>query len=79
MTLDFLECTIYNPLASKPNKIKSKKLIKLPFVNKNMDMINSKINDKNVKKNLPTKLNQTEQVLTVYTLTKTIRSKIFKP
>ena len=42
-------------------------------------MINSKINDKNVKKNLPTKLNQTEQVLTVYTLTKTIRSKIFKP
>ena len=44
-----------------------------------MDMINtSKItNDKNVKKILPTHFNKTEQISTVYTLTKTIRSKIF--
>ena len=32
---------------------------------------------KNVKKNLPTQFNKTEQISTVYTLTKTIRSKIF--
>ena len=44
-----------------------------------MDMINiSKIvNDKNVKKSLPTQFNKAEQISTVYTLTKTIRSKIF--
>ena len=44
-----------------------------------MDMINiSKIiNDKNVKKSLPTQCTKTEQISTVYTLTKTIRSKIF--
>ena len=35
------------------------------------------INDKNVKKNLPTQFNKTEQISTVYTLTKTIASKIF--
>ena len=35
------------------------------------------INDKNVKKSLPTQFNKTEQISTVYTLTKTIRSKIF--
>ena len=34
------------------------------------------INDKNVKKNLPTKFNKPEQISTVYSLTKTIRSKI---
>ena len=44
-----------------------------------MDIINiSKIiNDKNVKKILPAQFNKTEQISTVYTLTKTIRSKIF--
>ena len=44
-----------------------------------MDMINisKRINDKNVKKNLPTQVNKTEQIPTVYTLTKTIRPKIF--
>ena len=43
------------------------------------DIINiSKIiNDKNVKKNLPTQFNKTEQISTIYTFTKTIRSKIF--
>ena len=35
------------------------------------------INDKNVKKSLPTQFNKTERISTVYTLTKTIRSKIF--
>ena len=35
------------------------------------------INDKNVRKSLPTQFNKTEQISTVYTLTKTIRSKIF--
>ena len=35
------------------------------------------INDKNVKKNLTAQFNKTEQNSTVYTLTKTIRSKIF--
>ena len=39
--------------------------------------INKIINDKNVKKNLPRQFNKAEQILTVYTLTKTIRSKIF--
>ena len=40
-----------------------------------MDMINiSKvINDKNVKKTLPTQFNKTEQILIVHTLSKTIR------
>ena len=72
MTLDLIESRIYNPPALK-------NLIKLHFVNKGMDMINiSKIiNDKNVKKSLPTQFNKTEQISTVYTLTKTIRSKIF--
>ena len=43
-----------------------------------MDLINiSKIiNDKNVKKNLPTQF-RTRQISTVYTLPKTIRSKAF--
>ena len=41
-------------------------------------IINDKIiNDKNVKKNLLTKFNKTEQISTAYTLTKTTRSKIF--
>ena len=35
------------------------------------------INDKNVKKNLPTQFNKTEQISTVYTSSETIRSKIF--
>ena len=79
MTSDLTESRVYNPPASKANKTKPKYLIKLHFVNKGMDMINiSKIiNDKNVKKNLPTQFNKTEQISTVYTLTKTIRSKIF--
>ena len=45
-----------------------------------MDMINiSKIiNDKNEKKNLPTHFkNKPEQISTIYTLTKTIRSYTF--
>ena len=79
MTLDLIESRIYNPPAPKTTKTKPKNLIKLHFVNKGMDMINiSKIiNDKNVKKSLPTQFNKTEQISTVYTLTKTIRSKIF--
>ena len=79
MTLDLIESRIYNHPASKTTKTKPKSLIKLHFVNKGMDMINiSKIiNDKNVKKSLPTQFNKTEQMSTVYTLTKTIRSKIF--
>ena len=42
-------------------------------------MINiSKIkNDNCVKKNLPTQFNKTKQISAVYTLTKTIRTKIF--
>ena len=42
-------------------------------------MINiSKIkNDNTVKKNLPTQFNKTKQISAVYTLTKTIRPKIF--
>ena len=44
-----------------------------------MDMINiSKIiDDKIVKKNLPTQFNKTEHISTMYTLTKTIQSKMF--
>ena len=72
MTLDLIESRIYNPPASKTTKTNPKKLIKLHFVNKGMDMINiSKIiNYKNVKKSLPTQFNKTEQISTVYTLTK---------
>ena len=79
MTLDLIESRIYNPPASKTTKSKPKNLRKLHFVNKGMYMINiSKIiNDKNVKKNLPTQFNKTEQISTVNKLTKTIRSKIF--
>ena len=48
--------------------------MKLHFANKRTDTINiSKIiNDKNVKKKLPTQFNKTEQISIVYTLTKTI-------
>ena len=42
-----------------------------------MTNISKIINDKNVKKNLPTQFNKIEQISTIYTLTKTIRSKIF--
>ena len=77
--MDLIESTIFNPPASKIDKIKPKYLIKLHFVNKGMDMINiSKIiNDKNGKKNLPTQFNKTEQISRVYTLTKRTKSKIF--
>ena len=78
-TLDLIESRIYNLPTSKTTKTKPKNLIKLHIVNKGMDMINiSKIiNDKNVKKNLPTQFNKTEQISTVYKLTRTKRSKIF--
>ena len=51
---------------------------KLHFVNKGMAMTNiSKIiNDKNVKKNVPTKFNKNEKTSTVYTFTKTIQSRL---
>ena len=75
--MDLIESRIHNPPASKTTKTKPKNLIKLHFVNKGMNMINSKIiNDKNVKKNLPTQFNKTEKISTVFTLTKTIRCKI---
>ena len=79
MTLDLLESRIQNPPASKTTKTKPKNLTKLHFVNKGMDMINITkiINDKNVKKNLPTQFNKTEQILAVNALIKTIWCKIF--
>ena len=48
MTLDLIESRIYNPPASKTTKTKPKNLIKLHFVNKDMDIINITkiINDK---------------------------------
>ena len=69
---------MYKSPASKTTKTKPKKAMKLHFVNKGMNMINiSKIiNDKNVKKNLPTQFNKKVQISIVYTLTKTIRSKM---
>ena len=39
--------------------------------------VNKIINDRNIKKNLPSQFNKTEQISTVYTLTKAIRSKTF--
>ena len=72
MTLDLIESRIYYPPASKTAKTKSKNLIKLHFIN-----ISKIVNDKNVKKNLPTQFNKTEEISTVYTLIRTIRSKIF--
>ena len=67
MTLVLIESRIYILPASKTNKIKAKKLIKLHFVNKGIDMINiSKIiNDKIVKKNLhnSTKQNKFSQYI----------------
>ena len=39
--------------------------------------ISKVINDKNLKKNLPTQFTKTEKISAVYTLTKTMRSKIF--
>ena len=46
MRLDLIESKIYNPPASKTTQTKPKNLIKLHFVNKGMDMINIKINEK---------------------------------
>ena len=79
MTLDLIKSRFYNRATSETTKTEPKTLIKLHFVNKDMDMINiSKIiNDKNVEKNLLAHFNKSEQISTVYTLTKTIRSKIF--
>ena len=79
MTLVLIESRIYNLPASKTTKTNPKDITKLHFVNKGMKMINiSKIiNDKNVKRNLPTQFNKTEQISTVHTLTKMIGSKIF--
>ena len=70
---------IFNPPASKNTKTKSKNLLNSQFVNKVMGMINiSEIKIyKNVKKNLPTQLNKTKQISTVYTLARIIQSKIF--
>ena len=79
MTLDLIESRIYNLLTSKTTKTKPKNLIKLHFLNKGMSMINTTkiINYKNVKKNLPTQFNKTEQISPAHILTKAIRSKIF--
>ena len=46
MRLDLIESKIYHPPASKTTQTKPKNLIKLHFVNKGMDMINIKINEK---------------------------------
>ena len=53
--------------------------MKLHFVNKGMNMISiiKIINDKNIKNDLPEQFMKTEKILTVYTLTKTLRSKKF--
>ena len=63
--MDLLESRIYNPPASKTTKTKPKYLIKLHFVNKDMDMINITkiINDKTVKKNNSTKQNKFQQYI----------------
>ena len=60
MTLHLIESRIYNPPVSKTTKTKPKNLIKLHFVNKGMDMrnISNIMNDKNVKKSLPTQFNK---------------------
>ena len=39
MTLDLIECRIYNPAVSKSTKTKAKSITKLHFVNKTRDMI----------------------------------------
>ena len=64
MSLDLIESRTYNPLISKNTKTKPKNLITLHYVNKGMEMVNiSKIiNDKNMKKNLPTQFNKIEQM-----------------
>ena len=63
--MDLLESRIYNPPASKTTKTKPKNLIKLHFVNKDMDMINITkiINDKTVKKNNSSKQNKFQQYI----------------
>ena len=71
---------IYDFLSSKVDSFPNEQWYEMTvkFVSDGMNMINiSKINDKTVKKNWPTQFNKTEQILTVYTLTKTIRSKVF--
>ena len=79
ITLDLIETRIYNTPASKTTKTTPKNVINLHFMNKGIDMvkISKIINDRNVKKSLPTQFNKTEQISTVYTLTKTIQSNIF--
>ena len=56
MTFNLIQSSIHNPPASKTSKTKPKNLIKLQFVSKCMNMIDiTKIlNDKNMKKILPT-------------------------
>ena len=65
MKSDLIQPRIYNPPASKTNlKTKKKKINKISKI----------INDKNVKKNVPTQFNKTEQISTVYTLSRTIKN-----
>ena len=68
MKLDLIEYRIYNPPTSKTTKTKPKNLIKLHFANKGIDMINihKVINDKNVKKKLPTQFNKIINFDTIY-------------
>ena len=75
-----IESTIYNPPVSKATKTNPKKIIKFHFENAGMDMIGIRkiVNDKTVKKNIPTKFNKTEQISTLYTFTETVQSNIFK-
>ena len=79
MALDLIESRIYHATAAKKTKKSPKNIIKLKFINKGMDMININkiINDNTIIKTLPSEFNKTEKISTVYTLTKTIRSKIF--
>ena len=65
MKSDLIQPRIYNPPASKTNLKKKKKKI---------NKISKIINDKNVKKNVPTQFNKTEQISTVYTLSRTIKN-----
>ena len=79
MALDLIELRIYRPPISNKTKRIPKNIIRINFINKGMDMVNIGriLNGKNVTDTLPSQFKKTEKISVVYTLSNTIRSKIF--
>jgi len=79
MALDIIESKLFKP--RKPQKQKSipKYKVNIEFVNKALDFINLPqiLRSKNIKNNSPLLMEETDVPMVVYSLSQTIRSKVF--